>query len=109
MSSAPNNTLRFRQWGAPAEGLAPAGAARFSNGASAIVRSDWFSSLGGGVPVREDTPAGVGWELNWEDSGENRRMSRGGPASWSPDQFQLLLEFTAQSADLLEDLLARLA
>lgn len=42
----------------------------------------------------------VGWELSLEDPGENRRMPQGGSASWSSDEFQLLFEFTAQSADL---------
>jgi hypothetical protein len=68
-----------------------------------IVRSGRFSNLGKGVAVREDSSARVGWELSWDYVSKNQRMSRGGGALRCPDQFQLLLEFTAQSADLLEE------
>ena len=82
---------------------------RVKQGLRHCVRSCRFGDLGEGRSVREDTSAGAGLKSSWEDVGGNGRMSRGGPASWCPDQLQLLFELTTQPAHLFKDLLARLA
>ena len=64
----------------------------------------WFGNLGRGLTIREDSYRRVGWELSGKVVDENLQMSRSNSASRRPDQFQLLLELTAQSADLFEDL-----